>query len=88
MEQRTEQVQPATTSAPAPSISLSPVLVASPNNKSFLLPITLVGEGEIVGQEFKIEALIDSGAQATFLNRNYVFSASTTIRFSPWIVTY
>jgi hypothetical protein len=59
-------------SAPAKfSISLSPVIVANMNDKSFSIPISMSGQRENIDEKIEIKALIDSGAGGTFLDQKF-----------------
>lgn len=53
------------------AISLSPVLLANANNKSFSISLKLQGEGENADKHFETQALIDSGAGGTFLDKEF-----------------
>src|ERR1700724_2976744 len=63
---------PVSTSDPASrAISLSPVLLANVNNKSFFILLKIYKEGENADKHFEMQALIDSGAGGTFLDKRF-----------------
>ena len=63
--------QPVSATAPAP-IFLQPVLLANLlNMKFFSILLKVTGEGKNAEKQFKINALIDSGAQGKFLNKEF-----------------
>jgi len=62
--------RPASTSAIIPMIiPISPVLVADTNKKSFSVPLLVSGEGRNADRIFEMNALIDSGAGGTFIDK-------------------
>jgi len=52
-------------------ISISPVLVADTNKKSSSIPLLVSGEGRNTNKRFKTNALIDSGAGGTFIDKKF-----------------
>ena len=52
-------------------ISISPVLVADTNKESFSVPLLVSGEGRNTDRRFEINALTDSGAGGTFINKRF-----------------
>jgi len=65
--------RPTSTLAPAPdSISISPVLLVNENKKSFIVPFEVQGDRRNVEIRFNMNALIDSGADGTFINKKFV----------------
>jgi len=60
------------TSATVPTIiSISPVLVADTNKKSFSVPLLVSREGRNTDRIFEMNALIDSGAGGTFIDKKF-----------------
>ena len=63
---------PASTSATVPMIiPISPVLVADINKKSFSVSLLVSGEGRNADRRFEMNALIDSGAGGTFIDKKF-----------------
>ena len=59
-------------SAPVPTcISLKPVLLASANQNSFTVLLVVTGEGRNTDKWFEMNALIDSGAGGTFIDKKF-----------------
>ena len=59
--------------APAPnSISISPVLLANENKKSFIVLFEVQGDGRNANIWFNTNALIDSGADGTFIDKKFI----------------
>ena len=52
-------------------IPISPVLVADTNKKSFSVPLLVSEEGRNTDRRFETNALIDSGAGGTFINKKF-----------------
>jgi len=52
-------------------IPIFPVLVADTNKKSFSIPLLVSGEGRNANRRFEMNALIDSGAGGTFINKKF-----------------
>jgi len=52
-------------------IPISPVLVADTNNKSFSVPLLVSREGRNTDRRFEMNALIDSGAGGTFIDKRF-----------------
>jgi len=64
--------QPASTSATVSMIiPIFPVLVADTNKKSFSVPLLVSGEGRNTDRRFETNALIDSGAGGTFIDKKF-----------------
>jgi len=53
------------------TIPISPVLVADTNKKSFSVPLLVSGERRNTDRKFEMNALIDSGARGTFINKKF-----------------
>jgi len=59
-------------SVPAPTcIPLKPVLLASANQNSFTVLLVVTGEGRNTNKRFEMNALIDSGAGGTFIDKKF-----------------
>jgi len=59
-------------SVPAPTyIPLKPVLLASAKQNSFTIPLVVTGEGRNADKWFEMNALIDSGAGGTFIDKKF-----------------
>ena len=59
--------------APTPdSISISPVLLVNENKKSFIVPFEVQGDGRNTDIWFNMNALIDSEADRTFIDKKFV----------------
>jgi len=66
------------TLAPAPdSISISPVLLANENKKSFIVLFEVQEDGRNANIQFNTNALIDSGADGTFIDKKFVLEWKT-----------
>ena len=64
--------RPASMSATIPMIiPISPVLVADTNKKSFSIPLLVSGEGRNADKRFETNALINSGAGGTFIDKKF-----------------
>jgi len=64
--------RPVSTSATVPMIiPISPVLVADTNKKSFSVLLLVSGEGRNTDRRFEMNALIDSGAGGTFIDKKF-----------------
>jgi len=69
-------------SVPTPTcIPLKPVLLASANQNSFTIPLVVTGEGRNADKRFEMNALIDSGAGGTFIDKK--FTAQNGIALIP-----
>ena len=53
------------------TIPISPVLVADTNKKSFSISLLVSGEGRNTDRRFEMNALIDSGAGGTFIDKRF-----------------
>jgi len=53
------------------TIPISPVLVADTNKKSFSVPLLVSREGRNANKRFETNALIDSGAGGTFIDKKF-----------------
>jgi len=61
------------TLAPAPnSISILPVLLVNENKRSFIVPFEVQEDGRNADIQFNMNALIDSGADVTFIDKKFV----------------
>ena len=54
------------------SISISPVLLVDENKKSFIVPFEVQGDGRNADIWFNMNALINSGADGTFIDKKFV----------------
>jgi len=52
-------------------IPLKPVLLASANQNSFTVPLVVTEEGRNTDKQFEMNALIDSGAGGTFIDKKF-----------------
>jgi len=72
--------RPALTSVPTPTcIPLKPVLLASAKQNSFTLPLVVTGEGRNANKQFEMNALIDSGAGGTFIDKKFTEQNGITL---------
>ena len=51
-----------------PKVQISPVVVSKPNTEAFVIPIKLNWGGKTV----ETEALVDSGAEGVFINKDII----------------
>jgi len=59
-------------SVPAPTcIPFKPVLLANANQNSFTVPLVVTGEGKNANKWFEMNALIDSEAGGTFIDKKF-----------------
>jgi len=60
-------------------IPISPVLVADTNKKSFSVPLLVSGDGRNANRRFEMNALIDSGAGGTFIDKKFTQQNGITL---------
>ena len=69
-------------------IPISPVLVADTNKKSFSIPLLVSREGRNADRRFETNALIDSGAGGTFIDKKFQQNRITLIPIEKLIQAF